>query len=300
VQAVRDDMSWALTEPQPNRYDWAHADALVRTTTEAGFVLLPVIDDAPQWAAPTGASLPSNPQPYGAFVAAVVARYGVGGSFWRANPRLYPRPLVWFELWNEPYYADHNRDPGVYVKLVRAAVTAGRRADPSARFLIEGAASYPTSGGGSGDWIAGMYEAMPDLGSYFDAMAVHPYGGKPAVDSDAGNTEDPVDLVEDAHRDLVARGDGDKPIWVTEIGWPTCSGGDNCVNDAQQASYLRTFLNLAATTWRSYVRAVFIYGLRDLAPAPLNDPYAWYGLLRPDLTRKPAWQVLRDATRGTP
>jgi hypothetical protein len=65
--------------------------------------------------------------------------------------------------------------------------------------------------------------------------------------------------------------------------------------EAQRAAYLRTFLHLAHTTWRSYVRAVFVYQLRDSAREPRDDLEVWFGLLRPDVSRKPAWQVLGSA-----
>ncbi len=261
-------------------------------------MVLPILDDAPAWAAQTSSTVPSAPASYAAFTAAAVARYGPGGAFWRAHPRLPARPLVWYELWNEPYYADHNRDPGVYARLVRAAVTAGRAANPAARFLIEGDASYESSAGNRADWIAGMYAAVPDLGRYFDGLAVHPYGGEPAAGSGQDIVNDPVARLEWSHQELEAHGDAGKPLWVTEIGWSTCAGILNCVSEAQQASYLRVFLRLARTRWRSYVRAVFVYQLHDEAPNPLTNREAWFGLLRPDLSHKPAWQVLHDAATG--
>jgi Beta-galactosidase len=298
VQAVRDDLAWAETEPQPNRYNWSNFDGFLTTATADGLLVLPVLGDPPPWAAPSSASVPTDVGPYAAFVAAAVSRYGPGGTFWRAHPRLPARPLVWYELWNEPYFADHNRDPGAYARLVRAAVIAGRAANPGARFLIEADASYRTLAGDRADWIGGMYAAVPDLGRYFDGMAVHPYGGNPAIYTPNGNTDDQPGRIEQVHTELMAHGDGDKPLWVTEIGWSTCSETDVCVTEAQQAEYLRTFLRLAHTTWSSYVRAVFVYSLRDLGPAPRDNRLDWYGLLRPDLSRKPAWQVLHDAASG--
>lgn len=298
VQAVREDISWARTEPRPNRYNWANYDSVVRTATEAGLVVLPLITSAPAWAAPTWNSLPSNPAAYAAFVAATVRRYGPSGTFWRANPQLRRHPLVWYELWNEPYDAAHNRDPGVYARLVRAAVTAGRAANPAARFLID--ATTVTVHGDPDNWIGGMYAAVPDLGRYLDGLAVHPYGGDPtSVTPGRKSYDEPAAQVEQAHADLVAQGDGNKPLWITEIGWSTCFETAGCVSEAEQASYLRTILRLARTTWRPYVRAVFVYALRDLAPAPSDEGEAWFGLIRPNLSHKPAWHVLYDAARGS-
>lgn len=294
VQAVRDDVSWAVTEPEPGHYNWNNYDAVVTVATQAGLMVLPVIDDSPRWAAPSGDSLPSNPSGYAAFVAAVVRRYGPGGTFWRAHARLPQRPVIWYELWNEPYYAP-NPDPGEYARMVRVAVTAGRAANPAARFLIEADTSYQTASGDRADWIAGMYAAVPGLGQYFDALAIHPYGGDPLIYTPLGDTDDQPGRLALAHEELASHGDGDKPLWVTEIGWSTCLGAESCVSEAQQAAYLRSFLRLARTSWKTYVRAVFVYDLRDQAPNPIDDPAAWFGLLRPDLSPKPAWQVLHEA-----
>lgn len=293
MQAVREDISWALTEPHENQYDWSGYDAVVRTATEAGLIVLPILDDPPAWASGGQGCLPSDPAAYAAFTAATVARYGPGGEFWRENPGLPDRPLLWYELWNEPWNAC-NGDPATYARLVVAAVTAGRAVSRSARFLIGADASVPTPGGGRVDWIAGMYAAVPDLGRYFDAVSVHPYGGNPDVYTPGGDTQNQPARVEQVHAELAAHGAGDKPLWVTEIGWSTCSGASGCVTEAEQAQYLGEFLHDAVTTWRSYVRAVFVYDLRDIAPAPADDEEAWFGLLRPDLSHKPAWAVLHE------
>lgn len=292
VHAVREDISWTQTEPQPDHYDWRNYDAVVRTASQAGLMVLPILDDAPQWAAPTGC-LPSDPGPYASFAAATVSRYGPGGAFWRENPDLAERPLFWYELWNEPWTAACNGGPGNYARLVAAAVSAGRAASPDARFLVAGDSSYRTPAGTRADWIAGMYAAVPQIGRYIDALSVHPYGGDPTVYTPRGDTDEQPGRLEQAHAELAAHGDGGKPLWVTEIGWSTCTGASGCVSEAEQASYLKEFLDLALTAWRSYVRAVFVFDLRDAGPAADDDREAWFGLLRPDLSRKPAWWVLR-------
>jgi polysaccharide biosynthesis protein PslG len=299
VEAVREDISWAMVEPREGQYDWSNYDAVVRTATEAGLMVLPILDDSPAWAAPAEDCLPSDPAGYASFAAAAVARYGPGGEFWRENPGLPARPLLWYELWNEPWDASCNREPAAYARLVVAAVSAARAVSPAVRFLIGGDTFYETLQGKRADWIAGMYAAEPDLGSYFDAFSVHPYGGDPAVYTPGGDTDNQPARLEQVHAELAAHGDGDKPLWVTEIGWSTCAGASGCVTEAEQARYLEEFLHDSLTTWRAYVRAVFVYDLRDIAPSPADDPQGWFGLLRPDLSRKPAWWVLRAFAVGS-
>ena len=298
VKSVREDLSWADAEPRPGEFRWSLFDHVLRAAADAGLVVLPVIDDPPRWAAATESTVPAKPGAYATFVAAVVRRYGPAGAFWAARPAIAQRAPVWFELWNEPYFATAGPNPGRYARLVRAAVIAGRSADHRARFLIEATLTYRTATGEDRNWIAAMYRAVPDLGQFIDGVAVHPYGGDPRVYTPQADTASEPGRIAQIHQQFADRGDGDRPFWVTEIGWSTCRGGDECVSETEQAQYLKSFLALSTTTWSSYVRAVYVFGLRDHAPGARDDPQNWYGLLRPDLTRKPAWYVLRDfATR---
>jgi hypothetical protein len=300
VQEVREDLDWYRIEPHPGEYRWGLTDSLVGFAARSGMTLLPILDGAPKWAAASQTTLPIDTATYGSFVAAVVKRYGPGGVYWREHPGLSAEPIHWFELWNEPYVAQGNRSPALYAEMVKDAVTAARRVSPAAQFLIEGITFFtPVGGGVMQDWINGMYAAVPNLGEYFDAMAIHPYGGDPGLADSSDPDTDPRDEVEQAHADLVARGDGDKPLWVTEIGWSTCSDPSICVTQTQQAQYLERFLGLTRTVWRSYVKAVFVYDLRDIAPAASDNAQADFGVLSADLSHKPAWSVLHAFATGS-
>ncbi len=101
------------------------------------------------------------------------------------------------------------------------------------------------------------------------------------------------------HDELAARREGDKPLWVTEIGSSSRSAARECVTEAQHAAYLQTFLNLARAASRSsYLRALYAFGLRDLARHPRDNEQPRFGLPRSDLSHKPAWWVLHDAATG--
>jgi hypothetical protein len=294
VQSVREDLVWADIEPRPGEFRWSSFDRVVQTAADAGLTVLPIIDDPPQWAAATETTVPADPAAYATFVAAAVRRYGPGGRFWSSHRAIAHQAPVWFELWNEPYYAAGGVDPGRYARLVRAAVIAGRAANPRTRFLIEATLNYQTPYGQTANWVERMYHAVPDLGDFFDGVAVHPYGGNPELYTPHGDTTYEPGRIAQIHAAFAAHGDGDKPFWVTEIGWSTCQGNDTCVTESEQAQYLKSFIMLSETSWASYVRAVYVFGLRDLAPGARDNPQNWYGLLRPDLTRKPAWYVLHD------
>ncbi len=179
-------------------------------------------------------------------MAAVVKRYGPHGSFWAAHPELANAAVQTFELWNEPYYPQFNNgdyNPGRYARLVKAASAAGHAADSSAKFLLAAENTTKLVGGTWVWWVDALYQAVPDLNKYFDGVAVHPYGtdltnvqfptpGK-AYDGDSQ-----IRRLESIRAEFVRHGGSDKPFWITEIGWPTCTNGgsDRCTTPSGQAA----------------------------------------------------------------
>jgi hypothetical protein len=293
-------------EAQRGRFDWRHADELFTVAAQFGLTVLPILDDAPGWAGGGNGRLPSHLGSFGRFAARAAARYGPGGTFWRGHRRLPQRPAAVFELFNEPYLPQSSGghpDPAQYAHLAVAGATATRAVNRRVRWLIEADTTYsPTAGAPGLDWMAGMYAAVPNLGSYFDAVAVHPYAdGSPLTFTPAGDDRWQSRRLELVHDSLVAHGDGAKHLWVTEIGWSTCP--QRCVSESTQASYVRDFFGLRRRRWSRYVDAVIAYALRD--NRYVQDPReASYGVLRPDGVRKPAWYVFKAAadaaTAATP
>ncbi len=291
---IREPLRWAVAEPEPGQWRWDRYDRLFTSSARHGLTVLPVLLETPPWAGRAWNTLPAEPLSYAGLVAQVTARYGPGGTFWRSHPALdgslAPRL---FELWNEPYlsrFSDGGVDPARYARLVRAAAQAGRRANPASGFLIE-ADYYP----GLADYFEGMYRAVPDLNAYFDGIAVHPYSlvHSPADRSDRWG----VRRLEDVHRHFAAHGAGTKPLWITEIGWSTCPDNDRfCVSERRQAADIRSLFALLRHRWRSYVRGVFLYKLTS-DPGSASDHENWFGLMRANGTRKPAWYAFRRAAR---
>jgi hypothetical protein len=234
-------------------------------------------------------------------VAAVVARYGPRGSFWTEHPNLAAYAIQTFELWNEPYYDNGNDgdyDPGRYARLVKAAAIAGRQADPDARFLLAAENQAQHVDNAWVWWIDALYQAVPDLNNYFDGVAVHPYGTNLTdlsfpTPGQAYDGYDQIRRVEAIHREFANHNAGNRPLWITEIGWPTCiSGSERCTTLAGQAANLATVFNFARTTWKNFVQAVFVYSYDDSSPDS-TDPEHDYGLAYNDGTPKPALEVFK-------
>ena len=298
---IRQQFDWSQIEPQPGSFDFSRYDQFMLLSAQAGVHVLPVLYDAPSWAGPTGNTIPADPSTYAAYVAAVVGRYGPHGSFWTAHPRLGGYAIQTFELWNEPYYSNGNNgdyDPGRYARLVKAAASAGRQTDPDAHFLLAAENQAQFVGSRWVWWIDALYQAVPDLNNYFDGVAVHPYGTDLTnlsfpTPGQAYNGYQQIRRVEAIHQEFAAHNAAGKPLWITEIGWPTCTSGSvRCTTPAGQAANLTTVFNYARTTWKNFVQAVFVYSYDD-SYADSSDPEHDYGLTYNDGTPKPALSVFQ-------
>ncbi|MCW2982672.1 MAG: hypothetical protein JWR63_242, partial [Conexibacter sp.] len=283
---LREEILWSLVEPRRGARHWAPFDRLFASAAARGLRILPLLSDTPSWAVTPNRRLPTRTAAYGAFVRDAVARYGPGGTFWRAHRR-YDAGLApaWFELWNEPYLAgpepDDQLDADRYAALVRAGVDAGRAASAKARFLVAldtSAAGHP---GIAERWLSRLLTADPDLLRRADGIAAHPYN------IGLGLEENALDELEVALKDHGAS----LPIWVTEIGWSTCTQQGGCVSEQRQARDLSTFLDMVRARYAGRVAAVFVYRLRDLAVRPRFDREGAFGLIRADGARKPAWSA---------
>jgi hypothetical protein len=103
--------------------------------------------------------------------------------------------------------------------------------------------------------------------------------------------------VEDIRARFLARG-ADKPLWVTEIGWPTCTGVSSCVDEARQERYLREFFGLVGGPWKSFVPVVVFYTQQDQPATSATADQRAYGLLHHDGSPKPAWATFGRIARG--
>jgi hypothetical protein len=190
--------------------------------------------------------------------------------------------------------------PAVYAGMLRAVHPAIKAADPSAAVLV---------GGLTGNNYAYLDELYANgaQGS-FDGVAVH----TDTACLDNGPSEWARDApsgrisqwsftgYREVYRSMVAAGDGDKGVWMTELGWNTskkrCDIGrwagqkDGGVSEDAQARFLtRAYACLAADP---FVKMAAWFNLQDTAAADeLNDRY---GVLRADGGPKPSADALLD------
>lgn len=293
---IREDFHWGAFERSPGVWNWEVGDRLMRTASLKGVNVLGTVAYSAEWAS-SGATIyhpPRDPAEYAEFCRRLVERYGPGGTFWRDNQELAPRPLTALEIWNEPWLHSFwrpNPDPAAYVRLLRAAATAIRAADPRVRVLaFADVFQMRSDTAESRDWFRLLLEQDPDVfRTLVDAYSVHLYSEGRA----------PLDLrhaqrwrFDRAHitRDLAAAAGAAHPLWVTEFGWSTYAGDEDSVSEADQALYTRQALQAAFVDWpRGEVELAFLYYWGKVHEGYVGG----YSALRPDGTTKPLWSALQ-------
>jgi hypothetical protein len=294
---LRETLMWSKIEPRHGDFNFSYYDHYMLVAGQHGLHIVAQLVNTPKWAGRTPFSIPANPQLFADFVAAVVRRYGVGGSFWQTHPSLAGSAITTFELWNEPYFDNGNGgqyNPGRYARTVKAASIAGHAASPSTSFLIEADMESHLNGVWTW-WVDALYKAVPDLNNYFQGVAVHDFGRdvkhlSPIVYGQAYPNFGRVRRIEDLRRQFLRHHAGDKPFWIMEAGWPTCTlRHSDCVTTAQQKENLRTLIGYVRGPWKSWVQSLFIYRYKD-GPEP-NSVQGGYGLIYNTGKAKPALGV---------
>jgi hypothetical protein len=285
---------WSDVEASKGSFDGllmsSYQDEFTRLNA-AGVKPVVVIMGAPSWANGSTDRLvpPRSAADFGVFAGTFAAR-------------LHGK-VAGYEIWNEPdaaafWHAAGGPDVAKYVALLKAAHAAIKAVDPGAAVV-----AGPTTGNNYA-WIDDLYNN--GAAGSFDAIAVHTdtacldrgpdffyrEGGKIGQYSFLG--------YHSVHDVMAAHGDGDTPIWMTELGWSstskTCARGAWAgkkpagVGEPNQAAYLKQAYHCLAGD--PYVQVEMWFNLQDLAAA--DDELNRYGLLRADHSQKPSWTAFHD------
>ena len=216
-----------------------------------------------------------------------------------------------WEIWNEEdapkWWAgmpnldeDHpNRDASQYVPLLKAAYTAVKAVDPATPVIVGGLT------GNDYKFVQSIYD-NGGAGS-FDVVATHTDTGC-AISSPYGYFRDtpggPISQwsflgYRSVHDVMAAHGDGDKPIWLTEMGWSSYTGtcqvgkwaGQKAagVSEADQAKFTTEAFHCMSQD--AYVAKALLFTLNESNSN--SDPMdVHYGAVRSDGSRKPLFGAL--------
>ncbi len=218
VESVIAQVPWSAMQPlQGGPIDFTETDRLALAAARLRMTFVPVVVFAPQWGAMYGNLVASAPRAdaYGAFMSALVHRYGPGGALWAAHPDVKPSPIRTWQIWNEPELQTFWDMPGYkddtwqaqYVRVLRAAHDAVKAVDRHAKIALAGLVNL------SWQDLESLYTAGAK--GLFDMVALHPY------------TRDIANVLRTLqfNRSVMNKhGDRHVPLLMTEAGWPPSSG----------------------------------------------------------------------------
>jgi hypothetical protein len=232
--------------------------------------------EGPVWNRP-----PESDEEFATYAETTVARYKDVIRHW--------------EVWNEPNHPVYWNGPADklerYVRLLRAAYRAIKRADPAA-VVLNGGLTEPVL-----EDVTNLYASGG--GGFFDVLAIHTF-----VDPLSAASAARFDgLVRGVERIMDANGDGDKKIWITEMGCPGVPPGvpkkawfsGEALDEEQQADWLERQYAMIRPYPR--VEKLFWAFYRDTLNE-FKDSTDHLGLVRFDLHPKPAFYRLQNLIRA--
>lgn len=284
IMSIRDEAGWRSVEQRkgelsmPERYD-----RYVREAEEAGLQVLLILDYSNSFY--DDGDRPQSPEAIEGF-----CRYA------EFMVKHFGKRVRLYEVWNEwdipiglpRRHQEHDgkRNFGsseAYVKLLKPVYERIKRVDPEIT-VIGGA---PTSGAVNRGWLEGIVKR--GALEYCDAISIHSYNYSAPF---PGRSPENCSKWMDSVQAMLKRYNHDKPVpfYVTEMGWPT-HAGKHGTDPHRSASYLARLYLLARTS--PSFRGLWWYDFQDDGwNAEYNESN--FGIVRPDLTPKPAYHVMAD------
>jgi hypothetical protein len=281
INAIRDEVPWGTLEREKGKLEIPERfDAYVRQAAAKGLNVLLILDYANRFY--DDGDRPRSPEAIEGF-----CRYA------EFVVRHFGRDVRLYEIWNEwdigiGLPARHNKggSPEDYARLLRAVYPRIKAIDPNVT-VIAGAC---TSGAVKNGWLEGIVQL--NALEYSDAISIHSYNYSerfPQRSPEACSA-----WMTSVQQMLRLYNDGaDVPFYVTEMGWPTHVGRAGTEPELA-ASYLARLYLLARTS--EAFKGLWWYDFQDDGWNPeYNEDN--FGLVRPDLTPKPAYYVLTDISQ---
>ena len=273
---------------------------LFSTAASERVTVLPVLGYGTAWA--TGSDLkrlPATAMKRGAFARfarAVVARYGVHGTFWEHKSPEATYPITAVEVWNEPWYPGPS-SPELYAALVLATSKQIKAADPGIKVLANIDDRVREKPGGTlVNWGYSVLDALPKHTAAVDGWAIHPYprAGRP---SSISSVDDSLAQVADM-RARLREHDQAGAVWITECGFSDVPSAPDLQGSSTSSAYA---LAKVVNMWAASVGPNPVTHFYGFTYSRQDTPGRWddgYDLLNRDGTQTPALQRLAQVARG--
>jgi len=287
IEAIRLDVAWPDIEPnRKGEYDWRDYDRVVSIIRNHGIGILGLLNYSARWASSGdqdqwdtwGLSAPRNPRDFADFAKATVDRYHNDIGAWQ----------IWGETNCSLYY--RGTSAATYTEMLKQAYLAIKYSDPGAVVVLSGLASDASESYPGVTFVDPMVflQTIYDNGGgdYFDAAARHLY-----VDPSPEGLAYVMRQLDSLRQVLVANGDAQKRIWITECGWSS----SHPYSEERQAQWATAILPSLIGLDR--VGPLFWYNFRDKGTDPENFDHH-LGLVRSDFTPKPAYYAYQEFIRS--
>ena len=280
VGFVRMDFLWNDIEPEKGRFDFEKYDRITDLLTRNGIKILAILHYTPEW---TGKpwNTPPDPESYARYSEAVVHRYKDRIKYW--------------EIWNEPdsaIYWEPQDDQKTYAELLKYVYPRLKKEDPTCQILMGSASQSPPA----------LLRRLYQYGAKdsFDVVNVHPFAnplqGPGALKALKGMYSATMKVMQ-------KNGDGDKPIWFTELGAPGVVEADSTngwwmgksPTEEQQARWVEAVYG-EPLKWKG-VKKIFWAFFRDTQDHFKNGIDS-FGLLREDFSKKPSYEAYKKMATG--
>lgn len=281
---------WAYYQAENGDIAWEHPDMVIEHASAQGLQVTARLGLTPDWARPPDTPLnyldPDAYANFADFAAQFAARYA--------------GKVTEIVIWNEPnlsfewgYRATTAED---YVELLRVVYPKIKEANPEVTVLA--GALAPTLEPAGSPWglndliyLDQMYAA--GAAEYFDGLAVHVYGLTFPPEVPPGPQVLNFRRVELMREVMLAHGDGDTRMYITETGWNDHPRWTKGVSPGQRVQYTLDAIEYAEENW-PYVHQIAIWAFRF--PAPTRSYMDYFTLVTPEFIRKPIYDALRDFT----
>lgn len=273
---VRFDFLWQDIEPEEGKFNFSKYDVIVDIVRKNNLNILGILDYSVSWASAEG-KWNSTPDTK-AFVNYAVKVIGH-----------YKDKIKYWELWNEPDSGVYwSKQDGLksYCKLLKEVYIAAKKTYPECKIL----------NGGLANGLASV-NRLYDNGAkgYFDIMNIHFFESPIHRGGIKGVTAYP----KLAYKVMSRNGDGDKKIWITEIGCPGVKRGLRVKNwwmgknptERQQADWLnKVYTELLKD---KHVDKIFWAFFRD-TKNHWDNGVDYFGLIRWDFSKKPSFKAYKE------
>lgn len=321
VDWIREEFAWEAIEPNPHQvprqYRWQvegyfDYDQALRLASENNTEVLGLLTYGPRTNINNGTvyNAPGLPPPlipdaapisdwlpaWRDYVREVVSRYGEQIDYWEIQNE--PNSIG---FWRKVDLRAESPNAIDYVQVLRAACEVIREINPNDKIVL-GGLSYEGQGIDYYDYLQQIYSAGG--WRYFDILAIHPYRWPAFPEQVRSRSKFNVRTLQYeenwieynytdeivAFKDLM-RSYGEKPIWVTEIGWPIVALVQRANERGTQAEIVQSdyLIRVYIQSIAAGVDNIFWYDFRDDYWVVDDPNESSFGIIRADLSSKPAY-----------